>query len=67
MNAAAIGSSERLQRVHNLLSDGKPRTTLEIVVGAQVCAVNSCVAELRANGLDIACWRKGKHFYYQMV
>ena len=55
MHAARLDHSPRLQRVHALLSDGVERSTLEIVTGAQVCAVNSCVAELRANGFYIEC------------
>lgn len=55
MHAARLDSSPRLQRVHALLSDGIERSTLDIMAGAQVCAVNSCVAELRANGFRIEC------------
>jgi hypothetical protein len=42
-------------RVHSLLADGLERSTLEIGRAADVCAVNSCIAELRANGAEIAC------------
>ena len=55
MHAARLDRSPRLQRVHALLSDGLERSTLEIVEGAKVCAVNSIVAELRANGFHIEC------------
>lgn len=55
MNAARLDSSPRLRRVLDFLSDLREHTTRDIVVGAHVCAVNSCVAELRANGFDIAC------------
>ena len=57
MHAACLHRSPRLQRVHALLSDGVERTTLEIVAGAHVCAVNSCIAELRAhpNNFKINC------------
>ena len=55
MRAARLDRSARLQRVHELLRDGREHSTLEIVTAARVCAVNSIVAELRANGLDIAC------------
>jgi hypothetical protein len=64
MHAARLDSSERLRRVLDLLADGKPRTTRDIVEGAQVCAVNSCVAELRANGHAIACQRQGDVWLY---
>lgn len=68
MRAARIERSSRLQRVAELLSDGRWYSTLDIIVGAGVCAVNSCVAELRANGLEIACRRVGKErFEYRLI
>lgn len=56
MNSADWRESPRLQRVLAALrrADGE-LTTREIVVEADVCAVNSCVAELRDNGFDIQC------------
>ncbi len=53
MHAARIEFSERLQRVHALLSDGAEHSTYEIIAGAQVAAVNSIIAELRENGFYI--------------
>lgn len=68
MHAARIDRSARLQRVAELLADGRWYSTLDIVVGAGVCAVNSCIAELRANGLRIECRRVGKDRYeYRLV
>lgn len=68
MNNARIEKSERLQRVAAFLSDGREHTTREIVEGAQVCAVNSCIAELRENGYDIVCTRRGRErFVYRLV
>lgn len=68
MRAARIEHSPRLQRVAELPSDGRWYSTLDIIVGAGVCAVNSCVAELRANGLDIDCRRVGKErFEYRLI
>jgi hypothetical protein len=55
MNAARISSSARLRRVLCLLRDGREHSTRDIADGAHVCAVSACVAELRANGHDIAC------------
>ena len=49
-----------------MLADGKERTTLDIVAYARVCAVNSCVAELRDNGFDIRCRRKGDVWFYRL-
>jgi hypothetical protein len=66
MNAASLTKSDRLRRVKQFLSDQKPHSTLEIVKKANVCAVNSIVAELRANGVPINCQRRGDRWYYQM-
>lgn len=68
MRAARIERSARLQRVAELLSDGRWYSTLDIIVGAGVCAVNSCIAELRVNGLAIECRRVGKErFEYRLI
>lgn len=66
MKAAHLATSPRLQRVAELLADGREHTTLEIVQAAQVCAVNSIVSELRANGLQILCRRCGDVWVYWM-
>jgi len=66
MHFARIEASPRLQRVAALLADGKERSTLDIAIGAKVCAVNSTIAELRANGLDIACRRQGDRWLYRL-
>ncbi len=55
MHAARLSSSSRLKRVHTLLADHKERSTVQIIQAAQVCAVNSIIAELRANGAEIVC------------
>ncbi len=55
MHAARLHHSGRLQRVHALLRDGRERSTFDIIRRARVCAVNSCIAELRANGARITC------------
>jgi len=65
MHAATLESSSRLQRVDDLLSDGLEHSTWEIMQSAHVCAVNSCISELRANGHDITCRRRGDVFYYK--
>ncbi|MGR3501571.1 hypothetical protein [Pseudaestuariivita sp.] len=57
MHAAGM-HSPRLRRVLKVLKDGKPHSTREIVRKAGVCAVNAVVAELRANGAEIACWQQ---------
>ncbi len=62
---AMIEESDRLRRVHNLLVDGMWRGTREIMMQADVCAVNTVIAELRANGFDIStrCVGRGRYEY----
>ena len=70
---AAPLTSPRLRRVLQLLEDGRPRTTRDIVRKARVMAVNACVAELRTHGAEITCERRaapngeGWRFYYTMT
>jgi len=72
MRAARLERSSRLQRVYALMSDGKERSTRDISDGAGVYAVNSCISELRANGLIIDCRQqfdektRGRVWYYRM-
>lgn len=66
MRAASVTKSERLQRVVRFISDGREHSTMEIVNGAQVMAVNSAVSELRENGYLIDCHRRGDVWYYRM-
>jgi len=66
MHAASTESSDRLKRVINLLSDGMPRTTMEVIQGAMVMAVSAVVSEIRQGGIDIKCKRRGKYWYYWM-
>jgi hypothetical protein len=66
-------TSPRLQRVLQLMADGKPRTTRDIVRKARVMAVNACMAELRHHGAEISCVKQatpngeGWRFYYTMT
>ena len=55
MHAATLARSPRLQRVLEVLRDGAEHSTQDLVLTAQVCAVNSIIAELRANGCVITC------------
>ena len=55
MHAARLDQSPRLQRVLAVLADGREYSTLDLVAGARVCAVNSIISELRANGHAISC------------
>lgn len=55
MHSARLAHSDRLQRVLAVLRSGQPMTTRQIVQEASVCAVNSIISELRANGILISC------------
>jgi len=67
MNAARLEKSVRLLRVLGVLSDRQWHTTRDIVHEADVCAVNSIISELRANGIDIECECAGKgRFQYRL-
>lgn len=66
MNAASIDKSDRLARVYKLLSQGGEFSTLDIIKQANVCAVNSIVAELRQNGFDIDCQRRSDKWFYRL-
>lgn len=66
MNSARLAHSPRLDRVFRLLLDGKPHSTRDVIRRANVCAVNSIVAELRDNGIAIGCSRIGKRWFYQL-
>lgn len=37
----------------SVLADGRAHSTRDLIRRAEVCAVNSCIAELRANGAAI--------------
>lgn len=67
MHYAIITNSKRLQRVDKLLKSGREYSTLDIVTKARVCAVNSIISELRANGRRIACQRRGDVWYYRRI
>jgi len=66
MNAANIERSDRLARVADLLAQSGELSTLEIIKQANVCAVNSIVSELRQNGYDITCQRRGEKWFYKL-
>ena len=72
IHAARISRSPRLARVHKLLQDGREHSTWDIIAKAQVCAVNTIVAELRVNGAVIdGRWETrpdgGRHYLYRMT
>jgi hypothetical protein len=67
MNAANLKSSDRLRRVDKFLADRRPHSTMEIIQGASVCAVNSIISELRANGRTINTHRHNNVWYHRRV
>ena len=66
MNAATVERSNRLKRLWAVLRDRKPHSTRDLVRRAHICAVNSAISELRCNGLNIACQRKGGTWFYRL-
>lgn len=71
MRHARLSSSARLQAVLSALQSAGELSTRQIILRAGVCAVNSCIAELRANGAIIECRqevREGKRlFLYSLI
>lgn len=66
MNYANIEKSDRLKRVADVLAQNGELSTLDIIKKANVCAVNSIVSELRQNGYDITCQRRGEKWFYKL-
>lgn len=68
MNAAKLEKSDRLKKVHALLTRFKGRwlSTMDVIQRAQVCAVNSIMDELRENGVRIETKREGRVWSYRM-
>ena len=67
---AATKVTPRLQRVLKLLRDRGDRgaTTREIIEMALVCAVNTCIAELRELGFPVQCTMEGRgRFRYKLA
>lgn len=63
MNHANADRSIRLQRFLGVLSDGQWHGTREIVMAAEIMAVNSAAAEVRANGIQVDCRCIGRGIY----
>jgi hypothetical protein len=61
---AKFSDSDRLQRLLDFLLDGHRHTTLEIIKGADICAVNSAACELRENGFEVECDHKRPASYW---
>jgi len=66
MHAAKIEDSPRLQKVRDFLRRQGSATTREISQACDVYAVNSIIAELRANGFTVNCQAvKGQRGVYR--
>lgn len=63
IHAGTLAGSARLRRLHQYLLDGKWHSTLDIARECNILAVNTAVAELRANGIGILCDCVGKGRY----
>ena len=66
MKAASLEKSDRLNRVRDLLLQGGEFSTLDIIKQVNVCAVNSIIAELRQNGINVSCQRRGERWFYKL-
>jgi hypothetical protein len=67
MHSAKIEHSDRLKRVLDVLNNNTELSTRDIIILANVCAVNSCISELRANGYNISCRRDGEKWMYSLI
>ena len=71
MHAAKLDKSDRLKRTVKAMVHARERgaelSTRGIMREANVCAVNSVISELRANGFNITAKRRGKYWYYSLV
>ena len=66
MHYARLENSPRLQRLLAVLRQGGWYSTRDLVKQAEVMAINSAADELRANGFEITCERRGKYWYYRL-
>ncbi len=61
MNQASLKTSPRLRRALKVLREHPAGvTTRQLIQRANVCAVNSIISELRANGVKIQCLFEGR-------
>jgi hypothetical protein len=67
LHAASLAKSTRLQRVLEVLKDGLWHSTRDLIRQTGSCAINSVVAELRANGKTIDCRQHGRIHEYRLV
>ena len=72
MHYARLHTSPRLRRALMVLQQAQGEmTTYELSRAADICAVNSVIAELRENGAEITCRQAVKdgqrRFYYRLM
>lgn len=72
MHDARLHTSPRLLRTLKVLQEAQGEmTTYELSRAADICAVNSVIAELRENGAEITCRQAVKdgqrRFYYRLM
>ena len=72
MHYGRLKTSPRLQRaLHALQRANGELSTMELAKRARICAVNSVIAELRANGAEITCRTahdgKQRRWFYTLV
>lgn len=72
MHHARLNTSPRLRRTLKVLQEAQSEmTTYELSRAADICAVNSVIAELRENGAEITCRQAVKdgqrRFYYRLM
>ena len=64
---AKLSGSARLRRVLHVLLTHDRCSTMEISRLARVCAVNTAIAELRANGINIDCKCAARGLFYYSI
>ena len=67
MHYARLEHSPRLQRLLAVLRQGGWYSTRDLVKQAEVMAINSAADELRANGFNVECERRGQYWYYRLA
>ncbi|TDE40959.1 helix-turn-helix domain-containing protein [Antarcticimicrobium sediminis] len=72
MHHGRLSTSSRLQRALTVLEQACGKiSTYELARQADICAVNSVIAELRENGAVITCRQEvnqgRRRFYYQLI
>lgn len=72
MHAGRVSSSERLTLILTELRKAGSigMTTRQLITATGMCAINSCISEIRANGFEVRCTcdgRKDRRMIYRYV